>query len=862
MSTSRSLLLLLTLTGALLALLLLLNDWGLEEATSEMGFGAANSPASESASSSLQHPETDTAGSVARNVVEQQSASDVEPWPEEGPLWTVVDAHTGDPCPAALVAMLVEPADPVSAWELRCAGAAPSEIVRRLGRRFRCDARGRVRLPRFPHDQSLVCAWAEERQCLTAEYIADRDGSLSIRSPILRVRVVDPSGEPCAGVPVGVHRGTDIEWGPVELVWTDREGLASFRSRAFEIEDHDYWTVAPGWPLSQESPRVLPGRPFAAEAKILRIPPSGSLLVRVRDPRGRVPQEIRVALEPPNEDVRKLRKPIWDSPDAIWVDDRGGWLPRAPATDGEVRFPRVGLGLRFDVVVSAKGLDDTTVEVAGPKRAGEVVTVDVELHPPPALVASLVDSNGLALAGLHYEAATGEGRPIYAQYGTTGANGGIRYLRPRWEEGVEPWLKVVLKRLDGEGYPTVVHGARWLVQRHEKPGDLDLGTLVVPTDDVVLSGIVVDQDGSPVERADVGFDSADREDPVTWFDPFWPFVCTDAEGQFCVTGGFEDVPNLVVGARGAEDDQGSVGGVLFTRGTRGLRIQLTRFGELTSEIRIPTAMDDHPILPELAPYGGRAETEFKGEDRLALHWKGLPPGTYEFALFVGEHDEAIAHVPGIEIRGGEVNRDPRIDAIDVRGRLRSVAIQALSKDGGPVLSLEAWRMDLGPEPVPLWTDAYGTRVVVADEKPAVVWLASPPHHRLTKKESVLEDCTVELERAMWVYVELDGLPVEDDILVWPSLAADHPGPRAGGYHGYNVEQGAAYILAWCPGPWKVSVEVDDITVGGGPPPPPQSARRTAQHRPPVFMVADKALQQVRLRFDQAAYEEALAEKGR
>ena len=73
----------------------------------------------------------------------------------------------------------------------------------------------------------------------------------------------------------------------------------------------------------------------------------------------------------------------------------------------------------------------------------------------------------------------------------------------------------------------------------------------------------------------------------------------------------------------------------------------------------------------------------------AKHWTGLAPGTYRLTAECQGSGQPFLTIDAIQIRGGECT-DPRLSAIDLRGRLRSLEIRATGRDGADIADRDAF----------------------------------------------------------------------------------------------------------------------------------------------------------------------------
>lgn len=754
--------------------------------------------------------------------------------------YVVVRGPEDTPCPHAEIAMLTD-ANAPRALELRATGATPADIVFRLGRRYRCDADGRVVLPfvGYGSQSALLAARWQGQETVDHEYVDESGGRLQVRPPDLAIRVVDAAGQPSPGRPVSaysVYDDDEVDSAPIQVAWSDADGIATFRHWNFDHQPRRR-VVAPGWPLSREDVLSLGVQPNPKDPATLRLPPDGALKVRVRTKVGRRPRDVVVTLEPLDTE-RVVREPTQgDDPDPVWLTDRDAWRPRVPGPDGDAFFPHVGLGMRMKLVVEAIDMKARTVEIQGPTDPGETAVVDVTIHPPPAFVARLVDENGRPLAGYEWEAATGENRPTYAQSGTTGPDGGIRYVDPWWSDGAPPYLYVMLRPYGA------VHGARWPVPRHTSPGDLDLGELVVPMGDVVVEGVILGPDGRPVPEAmfHIGFDSGEW---LEWFGPFWP-SCYTQDGRFLVTGGFHDVSDRLF--LHCLHDEFTVSRPLrFERGARGLALRVDRPGAAAASVRLHEDFHLEQFTAEIIDRDGgkrtTAEPDAEDEGRFHLAWDDLMPGTYDFELRVGAIATPVARVERIVVQAGKTTRDPRIDAIDLRSRVRTVLLE-VPKDQLPSSEseLRAWRINDDETVQPIHLDHYGASVVILDDRPASVWLAAPDEYAAVRVDGITANREVRLREAHRITIKLDGILADADVEFRCALSRGHcffdperdwPFVERDWALVKKTEIGIYEIRAWCTGLWEPVV-----TVNG----------RNITTVPSRFEVTDSPNQTVRLR---------------
>jgi hypothetical protein len=130
-------------------------------------------------------------------------------------------------------------------------------------------------------------------------------------------------------------------------------------------------------------------------------------------------------------------------------------------------------------------------------------------------------------------------------------------------------------------------------------------------------------------------------------------------------------------------------------------------------------------------------------------------------------DDPLVEIGGIEVRAGEPTHDPRLQPIDLRGRLRMLDITVRGPDGRPVDAQNGGVFVRGEAPA-LWQgDVLSEgRVTLPLCEPAVDVLVSVPGYRTERLSSVATDTAVVLRLALAVRVRLEQpLPDEDTALL-------------------------------------------------------------------------------------------------
>jgi len=610
-------------------------------------------------------------GATVQPVLEREEVAGragivAEPSSEPEDLLVEVVRPDGGPAAGATVAMLdalrvfvhsegpvPEPGDPLDAFDLAL--------------RVTADAHGRARLPR-PRGEARLAAWLEW-SFAELRLFPGEPGPLHlelIEDPPIEVRVVDEDGRPLAGMPVVLRTAKSV----VATRRTREDGLVSLfaRGRRAELEPGEAF-VQLGVPLRE----AVFARVNALRAGPIELVSPALGAVEVRLTVGGV--EAQEAA-PVNIGIRDgLREELAHEVQLTSILE-------GLAHDGRATFAHVGLGLELFAMVTPMQRPETGSEFAGPARAGEVVVLSYELS-----------ERGVRLTGRLLGA-------DHAALGEVEAELRLNWPRGSWGRRVltDPEGAFVadypddLQALTAESLAVTVlapagsaHAVTCPVRL--RPGDNDLGEIILAPVPLLVSGRVRDETGNVLKGVVVeswqGVDAAS-----SWVGVPLLKAVTDGVGRFAMHHAPPQAGGLALKIRksglrfGPEPvTPGTDGLDLVVRATGSLAFHLLHEGGWAPNVQLFQAGVREPF-PEQSYAGGTGNRSFE-------------------ALLPGEYDLEWSHpwasergfVRGVRVVAGERTTDPRLDPLDLRGAWPRVQLRIEDEAGAPVASvrLELWR---------------------------------------------------------------------------------------------------------------------------------------------------------------------------
>jgi hypothetical protein len=622
----------------------------------------------------------------------------IEPTPARGLALRVVDRATGAPKPAALVTRI----DPY--WFVVPEGI-PSDLAARLdvvGRRFRADEQGCVRIPRS-HGALVVFAGSggefgyariepEQFDLLEAEGAAPR--TIAVGPPrTLRIQVVDPDGTPRAGIPIVVEAEPAYYvdgGGPYESRAPDGIVELPAADLLFESASQEI-LVRVGVVLRQAVTALVRREQLDGPPIRLVLPPTGRIDVSVVGRDG--------ALVPvTGERSLELRiAPVDGVATATNRDTLGS--ATLQVENGRGHVDPVDLGLLAEGSWWFEECNRAVGSARGPTRPGETTELRLVGGDPLAeITGTVVDSEGAPVAKQRLQVKL----LFRSEHGTcgswgndvTGVDGSFRFTVP--QPGTPPilWDGADAEfRIEKPGGGFSMHAAVAIGPDLALHGG-SLGQVVLSPCTRIASGIVVDEAGEPVAQVAVTLQYRSewktrmraRPGGQHWNDGLdeW-YSRSDADGRFEMLGDpgegeFELVPRDSQ-FRDAEP-------VPIELGATDVRLVLRSWACLVVHLEFDPGIS-HEVVWALARVPTQGTNELTSNSWPDAHgdlvWRKLVAGRARLVLRPANCFAAGAaplfQANDLVLEAGKVTR---LAPIDLRGRFTRSRIEVVDSDGAPV----------------------------------------------------------------------------------------------------------------------------------------------------------------------------------
>ena len=460
---------------------------------------------------------------------------------------------------------------------------------------------------------------------------------------------------------------------------TDLAGQVRFEQVAHDFGSarEDELRVSVQLPMTEVVEARLARLPPPGTPVRLQLPPLGSVEVRVLDATGAPAEDLGAAVD--------LQSP--PTGERVPVSSLRAWS-RADLVEGRVLFPRVGLNLELELSTWSQTEAARTV-VLGPRAAGERVTAVLRLVVEGTVLRfRALDPERAPLAGQLFVTTRSSSNHASQSTSTTMTADEEGFfevsVESRLPEGEQRTLDVSAR--DGELRASAD------LSRSFPPGRIEMGDLLLSRQDVIAAGRVIDDLGQPVGSASIGWEPADghETDADSWA-ATRSGATTDGNGAFVLRGSAA-APRVEL--RG-HHRKVHVLPVEVATGATDVEIRAERMGGMRGAVLLDPGVPAASLVVEIQAQGSSdaraeqlvtyGESSAASNEGRSLSWsergerlqprsdgrfmaKRLVPGSYTVAVVSGR--AVLAEVTDLLVAPGEVNQDARIQAIDLRGRLR------------------------------------------------------------------------------------------------------------------------------------------------------------------------------------------------
>lgn len=639
-------------------------------------------------------------------------------------------------------------------------GEALDGLCTRRGKAYVSDATGVVLIPR--NDFGGICLVEEGGRSGLAYFgpVFDHHSELApgedesatvvlIEELALDVRVVDPSARPAAGIPVALRFRGDEQVADFFRTLSGKDGRARLRHLQVALEDRtvpsEGGAVCAALALLAVEPVevTLRAGPLPRETIVLVAPPTGALEVVLEDADGRplaidawIELEIAAGERSAHDEWRRRFIPRSR-------DDR---RLRVIARDGRARIDAIGLTLDLDVRVEPrKGYRPVTARGRGPQLPGEVALVRIPVvERISVLAARLVDPAGAAWASRALEGALWLDSPqgdhgCGARVRTDAAGRFELEIDAGWPLAGTYALRLWSDEPDGRRRWTAIE------ENDLVPGENDLGARVIEPLPILAQGRVLDAAEAPLAGAGVGL----VDHPDGWQEGWIGADTTDAEGHFCL-----QAPANAPRVRLAVTRAGHVPQVIEVAAcAEDVELRLAASGSLAGSVLVPRA-ETLDALRVVATHesGAIAELDLRA-DSSEFVFSDVAPGRYDVAFRLDEEPEFTLVVPGVVVEAGQVCRNAQLQALDLRGRLRTFELELVA----PWEEYSVWafhrRRPAGSGPFRSGAD-WTLDSLFTTSHPALDLRITAEDARTVELLGVAEDRTVELRPGFALVVRL------------------------------------------------------------------------------------------------------------
>lgn len=348
------------------------------------------------------------------------------------------------------------------------------------------------------------------------------------------------------------------------------------------------------------------------------------------------------------------------------------------------------------------------------------------------------------------------------------------------------------------------------VRQPLRPGINDLGDVSVEKPPLLAAGLAVDATGKSMSDIQVTICADAAGVPRDRFRSRGLEDTTDGDGRFEFRARTA-VPAFVLDI--ADSRHYLEEPVRVQKGASDVRLELKRGFELDGRIAVEPEFDPSwlsivVLRPGTRDWVGRSDGPSRDNGRFGF--EGLRPAVYDLEVrLLHEGLEPLARIPGVRA-GGDTKPDPRLDPIDVRGRLSRFRISVVDEKTIPFQGATIVCTSRNAVVMPDFDERgeVGRWRVVTTLGAAVDVEVSARDRKTVTRQGLVRDETVVLRESDWIYARLEARPMP----TLPDSAFSLQCITHGGRSTFD-ERGSATLRLGNPGTYTVSlalVETRDL----------------------------------------------------
>jgi len=274
---------------------------------------------------------------------------------------------------------------------------------------------------------------------------------------------------------------------------------------------------------------------------------------------------------------------------------------------------------------------------------------------------------------------------------------------------------------------------------------------------LIVAGRVLDNSSQPVPGAEIqiegGLSLSRASSRMSWNSSGWRPLRSDAEGRFELRAqprGYEKLRLRVL-----TQDFVETYSQTFTRGERELTIVLSRAASLSGTLLLDEFVPQRRLVVQLGSEDGRTWRRAPLSDG-AFEWLGLRPGPHSFRISVDTHIATLLELEGIEVLPGEVSEAPRLQSIDLRGRLRFFELRVLGTSGRQLANYAVTVHDRSGASLGWFDGKTSALQFLTSVTQPLSFVVTAPGYRTARRADLLEDHTLMLEPGIPLDVRVLG----------------------------------------------------------------------------------------------------------